>query len=118
MELNCVTDMDTENTTDIFEKKGINCSQDDSQRKYSSEFHPAYYPETNKCVGYHSLPQEVKCKASQDGHSENMRRICKCMNKGKACFELGDKYLCFVGQVGVIQDDHSIVTAQKNEDSQ
>ena len=90
MLLNCVTDMDTENTTGIFEEKGVNCSQDDSQRKYSTEFHPAYYPESGKCVGYYSVPQEVKCKASQGGHSEKIMRICNCMNKGKACFELSD----------------------------
>lgn len=90
MQLNCVTDMNTENTTGIFEKKGVNCSQDDSQRKYSTEFHPAYYPESSKCVGYYSVPQEVKCKASKGAHSEKIRRICNCMHKGKACFELGD----------------------------
>ena len=89
MELICVTNMGTGNTTTIFEEKGVDCSQDQSQKKYDAEFHPAYYPDNNKCVGYHSVPQEVKCEASQGGHNYNIRRICNCMNKGKVCFTMG-----------------------------
>ena len=83
MGLVCVTDMETGNTTLIFYEKGVYCSPDDSQKKYSAEFHPAYYPENGKCVGYHSIPSKVKCTANSAGDSNNMRRICNCMNKGK-----------------------------------
>ena len=84
-----MTDMDTGNTTTVFEEKGVDCSQDKSKKIYDAEFHPAYYPDSKKCVGYHSVPQEVKCEAGQGGHNHNVRRICNCMNKGRAHFTTG-----------------------------
>jgi hypothetical protein len=77
--MNCVENVDTGNSTKIFQTLGINCQPD--LRPWWAEDQPCYVsdpkdPNYGHCLGYINTPGGVQCGAS----FPSTRRLCACEN--------------------------------------
>ena len=81
MKIECSPVIETKNSTVLFSKLGINCSSEHSDVQWHKNYHPAVLLGDNSCYGYVGVPDVVPCK-SIELHDPDLRRICRCQNKG------------------------------------
>ena len=70
------------NTTEIFSRLGINCTSGSSRQKWSKTYHPAVHLRDSTCHGYVGVPNLVPCKSEEQMADPDLRRLCRCQNKG------------------------------------
>ena len=61
-----------------FENNKLQCESSDS--KWRKDWHPAYFTNESKCVGFEDV-EEPACLNSED-FGQNIRRLCHCIYKG------------------------------------
>lgn len=101
----CSTVMKTSNSKEVFESArdpsnytltfDIECEIDPATSDYSSVQHPSYDVDKKICSGFKNMPDRMNCSVNGVENvtlSENVRRLCNCIDKGKSSFSITHRY--------------------------